>query len=126
MNDYVLVIDDDPDIRETIVTILEMYGYRGETAGDGADALALLRAAPLRPRLILLDLMMPRINGIEFRRAQLADPSIADIPVVLMTGAPTVSQDPTLAGLEVLVKPVNLRTIVARVESYMAQPEVTA
>jgi CheY-like chemotaxis protein len=126
MDDYVLVIDDDPDIRETIVTILETYGFRGEAAGDGAEALAFLRASATRPRLILLDLMMPKINGIEFRREQLADPSIADIPVVLMTGAPAVSRDPTLAGLDVMVKPVDLRSIVSHVERHMARPEVTA
>lgn len=121
-----LVVDDDADIRETIVTILESYGYRGEAAGDGAEALALLRANPSRPRLILLDLMMPNVNGIEFRRAQLADPALADIPVVIMTGAPAVSRDPTLVGLDVLVKPVDLRSIVSHVEHHMARSEVTA
>ncbi|HSD89377.1 MAG TPA: response regulator [Kofleriaceae bacterium] len=125
-DDYALVIDDDADIRETIVTILETYGYRGESAGDGAEALAFLRGTGSRPRLILLDLMMPNVNGIEFRRAQLADPAISDVPVVLMTGAPAVSRDPTLVGLDVLVKPVDLRTLLSHVERHMARSEVTA
>ena len=123
---YVLVVDDDADIRETIVAVLEAYGYRGKVAGDGAEALAFLRMHRSRPGLILLDLMMPNMNGIEFRRAQLADPALADIPVVLMTGAPMASGDPALAGLALLVKPVALKTILSHVERHMARPEVNA
>ena len=121
-----LVVDDDADIRETLVEILGQYGYHGEAAGDGAEALAFLHAHPAQPRLILLDLMMPGVNGIEFRRAQLADPVLAKIPVVLMTGAPMIGRDPTLAGLDTLTKPVDLSGVLSRVERHVAHPTVSA
>jgi DNA-binding response OmpR family regulator len=114
-DDYVLVIDDDPDIRETLIAVLDAYDYRAEGVGDGAEALAWLRAHPHQPCLVLLDLMMPNVNGIEFRTAQLADPTLADLPVVVMTGAPTVSRNTVLAGLDVLVKPISVATVVAHV-----------
>jgi CheY-like chemotaxis protein len=117
-DDRVLVIDDDPDIRETLSVVLETYGYTVTSKADGADALAWLRSEPKLPRLILLDLMMPNMNGIEFRAAQLADPALASIPVVVMTGAPSVSRDPALAGLDVLVKPIALKTLLAQVVRY--------
>src|SRR3954452_19419975 len=59
---FVLVVDDDPGIRESIETLLPMFGHRVVGAGDGAEALARLRAGD-RPCLILLDLMMPGLNG---------------------------------------------------------------
>jgi len=58
MSDGVMIVDDDVDIRDTLGTVLARYGYRVTTAGDGAEALARLRAGE-RPALILLDLMMP-------------------------------------------------------------------
>ena len=77
----VCVVDDDADIREVLTDVLSIEGYDVVAAGDGESALALLRARPSACRLILLDLMMPRMNGWEFRRQQLQDPTIAEIPV---------------------------------------------
>lgn len=85
----VLVIDDTPVIREEIAERLEQEGYATEGAADGQDALNKLEQGPL-PDVILLDLMMPRMNGLEFRERQLADPRLAEIPVVLMTAHRTI------------------------------------
>jgi CheY-like chemotaxis protein len=119
----VLVVDDDADIRETLVAVLEAYGYRAEAAGDGAEALAWLRAHGSLPCVVFLDLMMPNVNGIEFRTAQLAEPALANIPVVVMTGAPSVGRDPVLGGLDVLTKPIGIPTVLAQVKRFCGAPD---
>ena len=81
----ILVVDDDRDIRETLQEILEYEGYGVATANNGADALT--KARHEHPRLILLDLFMPVMDGVEFRRHQLADPELAPIPVVVVSAA---------------------------------------
>lgn len=93
----VLVVDDDRDIRETLAEILTDEGYEVLTARNGAEGLAIV--AEQRPGLVLLDLFMPVMDGAEFRRQQLSDPEIADVPVVVISAA---------AGLERKVEPLAL------------------
>ncbi|MEP6767185.1 MAG: response regulator [Acidobacteriota bacterium] len=81
----VLVVDDDAETRNGIRDLLIEQGFSVECATDGAEALALLRGRP-KVSLIFLDLTMPGMNGWEFRRAQLSDPDLASIPLVLTTG----------------------------------------
>jgi two-component system response regulator MprA len=81
----VLVVEDEGDIRGMIRLALELEGYVVFEATDGRRALEQLRAG-LRPSLILLDLMMPGMNGWEFRAEQGRDPELAAIPVVLISG----------------------------------------
>jgi CheY-like chemotaxis protein len=81
----VLVVDDDRDIREALQEALEVEGYRVATARNGEEALAVARG--VRPGLILLDLFMPVMDGLEFRRRQVADPELAGIPVVVVSAA---------------------------------------
>ena len=80
----VLIVDDDPAIRDGLRVLLETKGHAVTTAANGAEALAALRAG-LRPCLIVLDLMMPVQDGIQFREAQRRDTAIADIPVVILS-----------------------------------------
>jgi CheY-like chemotaxis protein len=80
----ILLVEDDFDVREALVETLRDRGYLVESASDGEQALQLLRAGT-RPGVILLDLMMPRMSGSEFRMAQLVDPALADLPVVLLS-----------------------------------------
>jgi CheY-like chemotaxis protein len=92
----VLVVDDDPDVRELMSQLLEMEGCRVQSAADGREALALLRRGP-RPDAILLDLRMPGMNGWEFRAAQLADSALASIPVYVLTADRTPSAEDILS-----------------------------
>lgn len=85
----ILVVDDDPDVRGFLQMLLESEGYRVYTAVDGLEALTAARRA--KPDLIVLDFMMPSLDGRGFREAQLRDPAIAGIPVVLTTAATEVS-----------------------------------
>jgi CheY-like chemotaxis protein len=82
----VLVVDDDASNRETLVEVLETEGYLVETVADGLEALEYLRRAPA-PDVILLDLMMPRMDGWAFRAEQRRYPSLVTIPTIIMTAS---------------------------------------
>ena len=81
----ILVVDDQPAIREMFAALLEDEGYTVACAANGKDALDYLRQAKELPGLILLDLAMPVMTGYEFLREQRQDATIAAIPVILMT-----------------------------------------
>ena len=82
----VMIIDDDPDLVCDLSELLESEGYEVATASDGLDALNQLRQG-LRPSAILLDLMMPRMDGWDFRHEQLRDDELKEIPTIVLTAA---------------------------------------
>jgi CheY-like chemotaxis protein len=82
----ILVVDDDPDVRDVLALVLELEGYGVERAVDGIDALLALRTGPL-PAAIVLDLEMPSMAGSEFRAEQLRDPALARIPVLVLSSS---------------------------------------
>ncbi len=88
----VLVVEDDEVTRGAIKMLLEWEGYRVDCAGDGEEALGLLRAGE-KPSVILLDAHLPGCDGWCFRDEQRADPDLADIPVVVISGADASSLD---------------------------------
>jgi CheY-like chemotaxis protein len=117
----VLVVDDDDDIRESLEVLLRLHGYHVATAADGAEALARLQNDPTRPCLILLDLMMPRLSGNEFRRAQLGDPTVSAVPVAVMSGATDVEQRAqALGAVATLAKPIDFEMLIEIVRRYCA------
>jgi DNA-binding response OmpR family regulator len=83
MAQTILVVDDDPKIVRVVEINLTQEGYRVRTAADGEEALAAV--AQERPDLVLLDVMMPRMDGFETLKRLKADPASADIPVVMLT-----------------------------------------
>ena len=108
----VLVVDDDEAIRESLADLLGDEGYRVLTATNGAEALSLLRPpAKLRPCVILLDLMMPIMNGQEFYAEQQRDPTLAAIPIVVISADKNVALKATGINGEFLPKPVRLDTV---------------
>jgi len=116
----VLVVEDDPDIRETIAQILEEEGYALLVAENGQEALRRLEEGP-RPRLILLDLMMPIMDGWEFREQQRRDPRYADIPVIIVSADGNVRQKATQLGADGHIrKPVGIDELLAVVQRYCA------
>ncbi len=82
----VLVVDDDPDIRETLRDVIEAEGFPVASAANGREALAVL-ALGLRPSLVVLDLMMPAMSGWELLAAIRADRALADLPVIVMSAS---------------------------------------
>ncbi len=81
----VLVVEDDQEIRESLLEILEDHGCEAVGAVNGQHALNYLRAADALPCIILLDLMMPVMDGQAFREVQVQDPKLAHIPVVVIS-----------------------------------------
>jgi CheY-like chemotaxis protein len=116
---FVLVVDDDPDIRESLETVLGIHGHPVATAADGSEAIELLRRKAAPPCLILLDLMMPGMNGFEFRAELEADPVLANIPIIIITGA-GVLVDERAGSLraEVLRKPFDLKALLTTVKRF--------
>ena len=114
----VLVVDDDEDIRESIADALRECGYAVECAVHGRDALDKLRDG-VRPSIILLDLMMPVMDGWQFRSEQAIDPSLSDIPVIIISaaGANPGVPDGTCAYLR---KPFNLSDLLREIERWAA------
>jgi CheY-like chemotaxis protein len=115
----VLVVDDDPDIRESLREVLEDEGYEVACVGNGREALDHLRAANPRPCVILLDLMMPVMDGWQFRREQKLDADIADIPLVVITA--TGKRPVLIDAAELVMKPLDLTQLFAAIERYCQQ-----
>jgi CheY-like chemotaxis protein len=121
----VLIVEDDPDVRDMLSTLLSMEGFNPVAAEDGLEALHLLRAvrhrAPDVPCLVLLDLKMPRLSGHEFRRAQLGDPIVASVPVAVMSGAVDLQQRAEALGAVATVpKPIDCDALLDVVRRYCA------
>jgi CheY-like chemotaxis protein len=113
---HVLVVDDDPDIRSAIADILELRGYEVTAAANGLEALEHLRNG-LRPCVILLDLMMPILNGWEFCAEQRRDEALAALPVVVISGDGNTNRKAAELGVAgFLRKPLELTAIVEVVE----------
>ncbi len=112
----VLVVEDDSTIRETLAELLADEGYGVTCAANGVEALALLGTEE-RPALILLDLMMPVMNGWDLRRALADDPRLAAIPVVVLSAAVASGGRPSDIGAdEFLAKPFDLSTLLDTVQ----------
>ena len=115
----VLVVEDDADVREAIAEVLSDCEYKPLHASNGAEALQRLRAAEVRPCVILLDVMMPTMDGWQFRAAQKSDPSVSDIPVVVLSAHANGSEAAAkMDAAAYLAKPVSLERLVTVVERF--------
>jgi two-component system response regulator MprA len=109
-----LVVDDDALIRYALETLLFEEGFEVRTAQDGMEALTLLHG--WRPDVILLDLMMPQMDGWTFRAHQLAHPDVAKVPIVVLSGAhESKARAHELGAAAALSKPFELDDVVATV-----------
>jgi CheY-like chemotaxis protein len=115
----ILLVEDDFSIRETIAELLEDEGFRVTCAANGAEALARLETGE-EPQLILLDLMMPVMDGSEFRRAQLGDPRISEIPVVVLSASHGADRRAaTLDAEAFLAKPFEVQSLLETVSRFV-------
>src|SRR5438046_8464965 len=120
MTKDILVVDDEPDIRRLIVMHLERDGFRCRPAGTGPDALREAKAAA--PDLVILDLMLPAIDGLEVCRRLRADGATAGVPIIMLTAR--ADEVDRIVGLEIgaddyVVKPFSPKELVARVRAVL-------
>jgi CheY-like chemotaxis protein len=116
----VLVVDDDDDIRTLVCLILASAGYEPIPASDGLEALRLLRERG-RPSLILLDIMMPRMDGEALVAALNMSPDLRTIPVVIMSGHNDAREKSRICSARgCLVKPVDIDDLLSTVQEFSA------
>jgi DNA-binding response OmpR family regulator len=113
----VLIVEDQPDLREMMAQMLTLEGFDAVTATDGIDALGKLQGAGPPPNLILLDMMMPRMDGWTFVENQTRNPAIAAIPVVVLSAVPRDHLRGVRAAA-VLQKPLNFDNLLATIRTH--------
>jgi CheY-like chemotaxis protein len=116
----ILIVDDDPDIRDALGECLRYEGYSVHSAADGRDALDRLEFG-LRPDLILLDLMMPVLNGFDVLAALRNRPDWSTIPVVVVSANRGYQAEDLAGAVSILRKPVSMDNLLAVVEQAAAQ-----
>ncbi len=115
---YVLVVDDDPDIREVVADLLRIEGLPVRAAADGFAALEQLTSGSGRPSVVLLDLMMPRMDGWELARRMRADAALAPIPICTMSAVDGVPE----GVVHALKKPFDPDELIAIVSRFVRAP----
>jgi CheY-like chemotaxis protein len=114
-----LVVEDDEDTRNVLLDVLTQGGFRAIGARDGLEALQ--KARVLHPSVILLDLQMPVMDGISFKRQQARDPDIASIPVICVSAADNAADLARGVGVaDCVTKPVNFERLIELVSSHTA------
>jgi CheY-like chemotaxis protein len=119
----VMVVDDDPDISEALSDALTLLGFRIATAANGVAALAWLERATEMPSAIVLDLMMPVMDGVQLGHLLQADPRFSTIPIVVLTARSNpevIAAD--LHARAILTKPVHLFLLKSAINDAIANP----
>ena len=119
----VLVVDDDPDIRDVVALVLEDEGFSVETAGDGAEALAKARERP--PSGILLDMMMPVMDGAAFLRAWRTEATGPRVPVVVMSANQKATDALSLGAVDFIPKPFDVDDLLRVVDTRFSAERAT-
>jgi DNA-binding response OmpR family regulator len=120
MTSRILVVDDSPTIRRVVSAILERHGYEAALASDGEDAMNALQSGEVKVDLVLLDFVMPRMNGYQFCRALRSDVELSMMPVVLMSAKSDRIRDQFVqqtGAIDAITKPFDAQALVAVVEN---------
>ena len=126
MKQRILVVDDEPDVLELVEYNLSGAGFSVITASDGAEALAKIRTH--QPDLVILDVMMPEMDGTELCKLLRRDPATADIPIILLTAR--AGESDRVLGFELgaddyVTKPFSPRELVLRVKSLLRRGQIS-
>jgi CheY-like chemotaxis protein len=117
----ILIVEDEDEIRELLAEMLVDHGFVVSTARNGEEALRALGNGAL-PNVVLLDLMMPVMDGWKFRAEMLADPRLATIPVIIVSGAADVQDgSEALKAARVLTKPVKWPVLLESVQAHSSR-----
>lgn len=118
---HILIVEDEEDIREVLHDFLESEGMRVSVAANGLEALRFLKNGPRKPDLILLDLMMPEMNGQEFLQSLRAVQSFSSIPIVIMSADHQTAQKAELLGQKSYIrKPLDLSRLLGLIQEAAA------
>jgi len=117
----ILVVEDDGATRELLQMSLELEGYAVELATNGADGWRRLRSS-LPPRVVLLDIMMPEMDGAELLSLIRADPRLARLPVIVISAFGAMASVASSLAHEYVPKPFDLDTLLATIARYCAAP----
>jgi CheY-like chemotaxis protein len=119
MNAKILVVEDESGQREALAEVLSRLGYEVQCAANGSEALELMRRSESLPGLILLDLMMPVMDGWEFRAEQRRDRALAHVPVVVLSALDDAAQKAVQDGAAAFVsKPLHWQALLPVVERF--------
>ena len=111
-----LLVDDDDDVRDELAAILDARGFHTISARDGAEALRLCADQGLKPAVIVLDLLMPVMDGQEFLERQQHNGRLADVPVIVLTAQPERAKRLRQAVHGVLEKPFRLQALLKMIQ----------
>jgi two-component system, OmpR family, response regulator MprA len=118
----IFLIEDDPDLRESLIDLLEFEGYIVEWAVDGAEGLQKLGAMNTKPKVILVDWMMPVMDGAQFCARKKQTPDIANIPLVMLTADHDVHKRAKMVGADLgVAKPLDVGTLLAAIQKFLNQ-----
>lgn len=123
----ILIVDDNEDNRKVLSRLLEYAGHQSRTARDGADALELARGHA--PDLVLMDLAMPEMDGWAATARFKADPELAAIPIIVVTGHVTsdeIHRAREVGCQDVVSKPIDYYVLVAKIARYLSPPPAEA
>jgi CheY-like chemotaxis protein len=118
----VLLVEDDEGLREMMTQLLHLEGYDPLPAPNGAEALRMLRTSYPLPRVILLDLMMPVMDGWQFRRELRGDPYLTTIPVIVLSAV--AKANPTIDAAAVLSKPFDFELLLSTLRIHVSDAAV--
>jgi CheY-like chemotaxis protein len=122
MSHYVMIVDDDRDVRESLAEVLEDHGYPSVAASNGQEALDRLRSLSNPPCVILLDLMMPVMDGRQFRAEQKQDHVLGSIPILVFSAHTNVEDASAELGASAcLRKPIELPKLLSAVRAICPQ-----
>jgi CheY-like chemotaxis protein len=120
----IFVVDDDNDLRDSICDELERHGYKTAGAQHGERALTVLRKGPVKPDLVLLDLMMPEGDGWQVVAALKADPTLKQVPIVLMSAVPPKATSLQSQGVAAaLPKPFTMEELLFVITRVLPEPK---
>ena len=121
---HVLVVEDEPNVQKLICLVLKKSGFVATAVGDGEDALRLLMNEGLRPALVLLDVVMPKVDGITVLKAIRSHPEMNGMPVILLlalSGNSAQLQGAATLATDCLAKPFQPNDLIARVQAVLAK-----
>ena len=122
MAEDILLVEDDEQVRRALSRTLVAQGYTVATANNGKDSLAHLGRSSDSPKVIIMDLLMPVMDGWVFRRELLAQPRWADVPVIVLSGSGCDDSGGALPAVHYVQKPVSLALLFEQIARFVSKP----